>query len=49
MDELDWIKACNIPDLETYQEIDRIGRSNGGEGKTRNYLKTLMQGKPFIV
>jgi len=39
MDELDWIKACNIPDLETYQEIDRIGRANGGEGNPQKLSK----------
>ena len=39
MDELEWIKACNIPDLETYQEIDRIGRSNGGEGNPQKLFK----------
>ncbi|MBO1910671.1 DEAD/DEAH box helicase, partial [Microvirga sp. 3-52] len=46
------IKACNIPDLETYQEIDRIGRANGGEGnpqklsknsKTREAIYRLME------
>ncbi len=39
MDELEWIKACNIPDLETYQEIDRIGRSNGGDGNPQKLFK----------
>lgn len=36
-DEIEWIKACDIPDLETYQEIDRIGRSEGGSGNPQNY------------
>lgn len=31
-DEMDWINACDIPDLETYQQIDRIGRASGEEG-----------------
>lgn len=52
LDEIDWIKACDIPDLETYQEIDRIGRSDGGKGnpqkltknsKTRESIYTLME------
>lgn len=31
-DEIDWINACDLPDLETYQKIDRIGRASGEEG-----------------
>lgn len=51
-DEIDWIKACDIPDMETYQNIDRIGRSDGGRGnpqkltknsKTRESIYTLME------
>ena len=29
LDEITWIKACNINDVETYQNIDRIGRASG--------------------
>lgn len=39
IDEIQWIKACNIPDLTTYQEIDRIGRSNGGTGNPQKLTK----------
>lgn len=39
LDEIDWIKACHIPDLETYQKIDRIGRSDGGQGNPQKLLK----------
>lgn len=51
-DEIDWIKSCNIPALDTYQEIDRIGRSEGGDGnpqkltknsRTRESIYTLME------
>ncbi|HLS67036.1 MAG TPA: transcriptional repressor LexA [Pseudogracilibacillus sp.] len=51
-DEVQWIKACDIPDLDTYQEIDRIGRSDGGDGnpqkltknsRTRASIFTLME------
>lgn len=38
-DEIEWIKACDIPDLETYQEIDRIGRSEGGSGNPQKLGK----------
>ncbi|MCY6354175.1 transcriptional repressor LexA [Clostridium sp. ZS2-4] len=27
-DEIDWIKSCNYMELEEYQNIDRIGRTN---------------------
>lgn len=52
LDEMNWIKACDIADLETYQDIDRIGRSEGGSGnpqkltknsKTRESIYTLME------
>lgn len=39
LDEIEWIKACDIPDLETYQQIDRIGRSEGGSGNPQKLLK----------
>ena len=32
LDEINWIKACNIDDEEMYQNIDRIGRASGGKG-----------------
>lgn len=39
IDEIQWIKACNIIDVETYQEIDRIGRANGGTGTPQKLVK----------
>ena len=39
LDEIDWIKACNIQDLETYQNVDRIGRGNGGHGNPQKLIK----------
>lgn len=38
-DEIEWIKACNIIDLETYQNIDRIGRANGVSGTPQKLYK----------
>lgn len=32
LDEIDWINACDISDLDTYQKIDRTGRASGGQG-----------------
>ncbi len=39
LDEIDWIKACGIVDVETYQNIDRIGRANGGGGTPQKLVK----------
>ena len=39
LDETEWIKACNITDEETYQNIDRIGRATGGTGTPQKILK----------
>lgn len=39
LDEVSWIKACNITDEETYQNIDRIGRSSGGKGTPQKLIK----------
>lgn len=39
MDEISWIKACNIFDLDSYQNIDRIGRTNGGDRTPQKLLK----------
>ncbi|ADU29418.1 transcriptional repressor LexA [Evansella cellulosilytica] len=38
-DEVTWINACNIPDVETYQNIDRIGRATGGSGTPQKLTK----------
>lgn len=38
-DEVAWINACNITDVETYQNIDRIGRATGGSGTPQKLLK----------
>lgn len=39
LDEVTWINACNIPDVETYQNIDRIGRATGGSGTPQKLTK----------
>lgn len=39
LDEVTWINACQIEDLETYQQIDRIGRAAGGSGTPQKLLK----------
>ena len=39
LDETEWIKACNISDVETYQNIDRIGRASGGSGTPQKLIK----------
>ncbi|MGP6139105.1 transcriptional repressor LexA [Jeotgalibaca sp. A127] len=38
LDEIGWILSCDIPDVETYQEIDRTGRSSGGQGNNPQKL-----------
>lgn len=52
LDEVKWIKACNINDLNTYQTIDRIGRTDKSEGipqrlrknsQTREAIFALME------
>lgn len=48
IDEVEWIKACNIIDVETYQSIDRIGRANGGRGTPQKLVKnTLLRAAIF--
>ncbi|MBP2028768.1 SOS regulatory protein LexA [Acetoanaerobium pronyense] len=39
IDEINWIKSCNIVDLDTYQNIDRIGRMNGVGNTPQKLLK----------
>ena len=39
LDEIEWIKACDIPDLNAYQEIDRIGRAIEGENTPQKLTK----------
>ncbi len=39
LDEINWIKACNILDEKTYQEIDRVGRASGGDGSPQKLSK----------
>lgn len=39
LDEVTWINACNISDIETYQNIDRIGRTTGGSGTPQKLTK----------
>lgn len=38
-DEISWINACQITDVDTYQNIDRIGRATGGSGAPQKLLK----------
>ena len=38
-DEVEWINACQIEDVETYQQIDRIGRATGGSGSPQKLTK----------
>lgn len=39
IDEIDWIKASNITDKETYQNIDRIGRANESSDTPQKLIK----------
>lgn len=39
LNEVEWINACQIEDIDTYQQIDRIGRANGGSGTPQKLLK----------
>ena len=39
LDEVKWINACLIEDVETYQQIDRIGRATGGSGLPQKLTK----------
>lgn len=39
LDEIDWINACHIQTRQTYQEIDRTGRANGGNGNPQKLNK----------
>ena len=32
LDEVTWINACQIEDVDTYQQIERTGRATGGSG-----------------
>ncbi len=35
IEEISWMKSCNINSLEEYQTIDRLGRSSSEEGPSR--------------
>ena len=39
LDEVNWIIACRITDVATYQAIDRIGRASGGRGTPQKLTK----------
>lgn len=39
LDEVAWINACQIEDVDTYQQIDRIGRATGGSGSPQKLTK----------
>lgn len=38
-DEIQWIKACDINEVEVYQDIDRIGRATGSKGMPQKLTK----------
>lgn len=38
-DEAEWISACAMTDIETYQSADRIGRASGNSGTPQKLLK----------
>lgn len=39
LDEVEWILACAMTDVETYQAADRVGRSSGDGGTPQKLLK----------
>jgi SOS regulatory protein LexA len=39
LEEIQWIKACDINDVEVYQDIDRIGRATGSKGMPQKLTK----------
>lgn len=39
LDEISWIKSCNIISESVYQDIDMIGRSGGGKGTPQKLIK----------
>ena len=39
LEEEEWIRACSIKELETYQSADRIGRASGDGGTPQKLLK----------
>ena len=39
LDEVKWINSCQIEDVETYQQIDRIGRATGSSGSPQKLTK----------
>lgn len=39
LNEIAWIKACDIPDESSYQEVDRIGQASGGKGTPQKLTK----------
>ncbi|QKX49524.1 repressor LexA [Planococcus glaciei] len=39
LDEVEWLLACAMTDVETYQAADRVGRSSGDGGTPQKLLK----------
>lgn len=39
LDEVTWINACQIEDVDTYQQIERTGRATGGSGTPQKLLR----------
>src|SRR5690606_1251467 len=39
LDEVEWLLACAMTDVETYQVADRVGRSSGDGGTPQKLLK----------
>ncbi|OAK75501.1 transcriptional repressor LexA [Lederbergia galactosidilytica] len=48
LDEIDWIKSCGILDEDTYQQIDRIGRSTGGQNTPQKLTKNSQTRKAIF-
>ena len=41
-DEMTWIKGCNLKSLAEYQEVDRLGRTVGGNNEGPSRLKKIV-------
>ncbi|MGA4517176.1 transcriptional repressor LexA [Solibacillus silvestris] len=39
LDEVNWLVACRIEQLDVYQQLDRTGRASGGKGLPQKLMK----------
>lgn len=39
LDEVNWLVACRVEQVETYQQMDRTGRASGGKGLPQKLTK----------